>query len=391
MTAGLQTKTPKYLHEADLPRLARDYAQLWLRPGTVVALHGDLGAGKTAFVRALVREILGAEVPVPSPTFTIVQPYETPSLTIYHYDLYRLTNPSELAELGWQEAVANGLVLVEWPERAGNLLPPHWRVEITDGDAPDSRALEITPPLERKSAKINTAMVLAAGLGKRLRPLTEQTPKPLLKFGGITMLDRVLDQLAAAGIPRAVVNVHYLGEQIIQHVAARPLPQIFISDEINEPGGLESGGGIRRALPLLAADAFFTLNADAVWRDLPGHVPALKRMMQCWQPDKMDTLLLLVPRAQALGFDGPGDYFMEDDGTITWRGTHSTAPYVCAGVAIVKAKFFAEYPDAVFSQKRIWDEQEVAGRLYGLVHEGPWFHCSTPADYAAVNAALAAE
>ena len=142
----MQTKTPLYLHESDLPGLARAYAPLWLQPGTVVALYGDLGAGKTAFVRAFLREILGAETAVPSPTFTIVQPYETQALTIYHYDLYRLSDVSELTELDWGTATAEGLVFVEWPERAECALPPHWRVEIIDGDSADTRRFVLIPP-----------------------------------------------------------------------------------------------------------------------------------------------------------------------------------------------------------------------------------------------------
>lgn len=375
----MQTKTHEYLHESDLPALAREYRDLWLKPGTVVALHGDLGAGKTAFVRAFVREVMGAETPVPSPTFTLVQPYETGDVTIHHYDLYRLADISELTELNWQAACGEGLVFVEWPERAGNLLPPHWRVEISDGDAADTRMVKITPP------GISVAMVLAAGMGTRLRPLTNNTPKPLLKLGDKTMLDHALDAAADAGITRAVVNTHYLGEQIAAHVKARTRPQIVISPEENI---LETGGGIKNALSLLGTEVFFTLNADVMWRDLPGDVPALRRMMDFWNPDVMDTLLLLAPRERAVGFDGPGDYFMAADSALTFRGAQSSAPYLFAGAAIVKAAQFENYPDKNFSQKKLWDIQEKSGRLFGIAHSGDWYHCSTPADFAAVNAAL---
>jgi len=377
----MQTKTHQYLHETALPELAREYAPQWLKPGTVVALHGDLGAGKTAFVRAFIREICGAETAVPSPTFTLVQPYEADALTIYHCDLYRLSDMSELTELDWTDATSTGLVFVEWPERAGDQMPPHWRVEISDGDSDDTRSIKITPP-----NAIDTVMVLAAGLGTRMRPLTETVPKPLLKFAGRAMLDHVLDGFSAGGVTRAIVNTHYLGEQIIQHVQSRTAPVITISDECEIL--LDSGGAIKQALPLLGRDVFFTANADAVWRDAPDHTPALQRMMEFWNPDIMDTLLLLAQRERTIGFDGPGDYYMATDGKISWRSTRETAPYVYASVMISKASVYASHPEKIFSCRKIWDAQEAAGRLYGIVHDGSWVHCSTPANIAAASAAL---
>lgn len=143
MTPQAQTKSHKYLQESDLPAFAREYAANWLKPGTVVALHGDLGAGKTAFVRAFIREVMGApDMAVPSPTFTLMQQYELPDITIYHYDLYRLSDPSELGELNFDQACAEGLTFIEWPERAGKLLP-HYSVTITDGDKDDTRNITV--------------------------------------------------------------------------------------------------------------------------------------------------------------------------------------------------------------------------------------------------------
>jgi MurNAc alpha-1-phosphate uridylyltransferase len=312
-----------------------------------------------------------------------VQPYDADGITIYHYDLYRLSGRAELTELNWEAATHDGLVFVEWPERAGTSLPRHWHIEITDGDAPDTRNIKISPP-----TVIDTAMVLAAGLGTRLRPLTDHTPKPLLKLGGKTMLDQTLDHLAAAGISKAVVNVHYFADQIIAHVKNRADNlSISISDETREL--LETGGGIKRALPLLNADVFMTANSDILWRDLPGHITAIERMLAAWNPDTMDTLLLLIERERATGFDGPGDYFLANDGRLTWRHDKPTAPYVFANVTIGKANSFQNYPETKFSQKRIWDIHEQQGRLFGITHTGDWYHCSTPADFAAVNAALA--
>jgi MurNAc alpha-1-phosphate uridylyltransferase len=312
-----------------------------------------------------------------------VQPYETSALTIHHYDLYRLSGAAELTELNWDTATREGLVFVEWPERAGESLPRHWKIEMTDGDAPDTRNIKITPP-----AVIDTAMVLAAGLGTRLRPLTEHTPKPLLKLGGRAMLDQTLDHLAAAGISKAIVNVHYLADQMIGHIKKNyPTPFIQISDETQEL--LETGGGIKRALSLLNADTFITANSDILWLDLPGHIPAIQRMLAAWDPDKMDTLLLLIERERATGYDGRGDYFLNDNGRIIWRADKPTAPYVFANVTIGKASSFKNYPETKFSQKKIWDIHEKTGRLFGIIHTGDWYHCSTPADFAAVNAALA--
>lgn len=146
MTPQAQTKNHEYLQESGLPQFAREYAELWLKPGTIVALHGDLGAGKTALVRAFIREVLGApDMPVPSPTFTLMQQYELPQLTIYHYDLYRLSDRSELAELNFDQACAEGLVFVEWPERAGKL-PPHFNVYISDGNDANTRSVTVEAP-----------------------------------------------------------------------------------------------------------------------------------------------------------------------------------------------------------------------------------------------------
>lgn len=380
--AVMQTKTYENLTEADLSALAADYAPLWLQPGTVVALHGDLGAGKTALVRAFIRHILGAETPVPSPTFTLVQPYETPDVTVSHYDLYRLSDASELGELNWEAATAEGLVFVEWPQRAGRALPRHhWQVEISDGHAADMRRVRIRPPMA-----IDTAMVLAAGFGKRLRPLTDHTPKPLLKLGGVTMLDHALHHLESAGISNVVVNAHYLADQIAAH--AKNFNGGLSIEISHEMDVLETGGGVKHALPLLNADAFLTVNSDIFWRDLAGHAPAMARMLAAFDADAMDTLLLLAERDRAIGFDGPGDCFLNADGTIEWRGNAASAPYVFAGVSVAKAQSFRDFSETCFSQKKIWDRHQARGRLFALVHSGEWYHCSTPDDFAAVNAAL---
>ena len=235
---------------------------------------------------------------------------------------------------------------------------------------------------------IDTAMVMAAGLGTRLRPLTNNTPKPLLPFAGRSMLDRVLDHLVAGNIKRAVVNVHYLPDQIIAHLEQRKDMEIFISDE--RDALLDSGGGIKKALPLIARDAFITVNADAVWDDPVDAPPALTRLLEAWNPQTMETLMLLADKNSAVGFDGAGDYFADASGQLHWRGMRNAAPYVYASLAIDKAWHYANHADQKFSRKPLWDKHEANGKLHGIIHHGTWYHCSTPDDYAAVNTAMAA-
>jgi len=220
-----------------------------------------------------------------------------------------------------------------------------------------------------------SAMVLAAGEGVRMRPLTDNCPKPLLQVAGKTMLDRVLDSLAAAGVDNAVVNHSYLGDMIVDHVAGRDAPKVVLSGEDER---LETGGGTKRALGHLGDDPFFVLNADMVWLDGPD--PALTRMANAWDPDKMDLLLLLQP-AEKVGYrDGAGgDYFMDKDGSLKRNREKSPdAPYIFAGVRICNPALFDDTPDGAFSFLELFDRAESQGRLYGIAHDGAWFHIGTP-------------
>lgn len=229
------------------------------------------------------------------------------------------------------------------------------------------------------------AMVLAAGLGTRMRPITLTVPKPLITVGGQPMLDHVLDRLAQAGVEEAVVNTHWLAGKIDAHLSARtaPAPRITRS---HEEEVLETGGGIRHALPLLGDAPFFTINADIVWLD--GPVPALKRLAQAWDPAKMDCLLLVTPTASAIGYDGRGDFHMDPDGLLSSRVEGEVSPFVMAGVAIMKPELFHDRPAGAFSQSLIWREAEAAGRLYGLRHDGNWYHVGTPDAVPLVDAHL---
>ena len=224
------------------------------------------------------------------------------------------------------------------------------------------------------------AMVLAAGLGKRMRPLTDTTPKPLLAVAGRTLLDRALDRLADAKIERAVVNVHYLGAQIEAHLKSRTTPPIAIS---REDVLLETGGGVAKALPLLGDAPFFAVNADVLWLD--GATPALRRLARAWDDAQMDALLLMQSTATARGYEGRGDYFLDAVGRLKRRRGSEVAPYVYAAVQILHPRLFQGAPSGAFSLNVLYDKAQEAGRLWGIVHDGLWFHVGTPEDLAATD------
>lgn len=229
-----------------------------------------------------------------------------------------------------------------------------------------------------------TAMVLAAGLGTRLRPLTNHLPKPLVEVAGAPLLDHALDRLAEAGVARAVVNTHYKAEMIAAHLAGRERPQITLSPEA-EP--LETGGGVAHALPLLD-ETFFVVNADILWRD--GAEPALARLAAAFDPDKMDALLLLQPRASAVGYDGSGDYDFDPAGRPRRRREAETAaPYLFAGVQLLHRRLFEDVGARVFSLVRLYDRAQAADRLGAIVHDGAWYHIGTLAGLAAARERLA--
>jgi N-acetyl-alpha-D-muramate 1-phosphate uridylyltransferase len=225
------------------------------------------------------------------------------------------------------------------------------------------------------SAAPNRAMVLAAGLGLRLRPITETIPKPLVDVGGRTLLDRSLDALEAASIETCVVNTHYLADQIERHLASRPRPRTIIS---HEPELLDTGGGVRKALPLLGDDPFVVVNSDTFWLD--GITPMLDRLTRQWDPQRLDALLLLHPTVWAIGYDGDGrgDYLMDTEGHARRRIGGAMAPFLFAGVSICSRSLFAEAPTGAFSLRLLWDRAEEAGRLFGMRHDGEWFHIGTP-------------
>lgn len=231
------------------------------------------------------------------------------------------------------------------------------------------------------------AMVLAAGLGLRMRPITLETPKPLVTVGGRTMLDHALDRLEAVGVEEAVVNAHWLADKIAAHLDANPRRKLKLTLS-REDTQLETGGGVKNALPLLGDDPFFVVNADIVWLD--GPVPALKRLADSWNPAVMDSLLLVTPTPIAIGYEGRGDYQMDPDGRLTHRPDLEVAPFVMAGVSIMTAAQFTDTPDGAFSNLLLWQRAEAAGRLFGVRHEGNWYHVGTPAAIPLVDTHLAA-
>jgi N-acetyl-alpha-D-muramate 1-phosphate uridylyltransferase len=228
------------------------------------------------------------------------------------------------------------------------------------------------------------AMVLAAGLGVRMRPLTDTMPKPLVSVAGKPLLDHVLDRLADIGVERAVVNVHYLGEQIEQHVKGRTKPAITISDERGLLLG--TGGGVVKALPALGDAPFFHINSDTLWID--GVKPNLARLAEGFDPATMDALLLLACTTGSIGYTGRGDFAMLPDGRLKKRGEREVAPFVYAGAAILSPALFKDAPQGEFSLTTLFDRAAEAGRLHGLRLEGLWMHVGTPDAIATAEAAI---
>ncbi|HWK45517.1 MAG TPA: nucleotidyltransferase family protein [Stellaceae bacterium] len=234
------------------------------------------------------------------------------------------------------------------------------------------------PPPVLTAGLVTTGMVLAAGRGLRLRPITDKLPKPLVPVGGRTLLDHAIDRLEAVGVERVVVNVHYLGEMITAHLAARTRPRILISEETTP---LETGGAVAHARALLGTDPFFVVNGDSLWLD--GKVPALTRLARAWDGEHMDALIVLQRTATAIGYDGNrGDFFLDQLGRAHRRRETEIAPYLFSGIQLLSPRLFDDVPSGPFSLNLIYDRAAEAGRLMGLVHDGEWYHVGTPSGLA---------
>ena len=218
------------------------------------------------------------------------------------------------------------------------------------------------------------AMVLAAGLGARMRPLTDRMPKPLVAVAGRALIDHVLDRLADAGVERAVVNVHYLADALERHLAARKKPEITISDERGLLLG--TGGAVVKALPELGDAPFFHINSDTIWID--GVKPNLARLAEAFDPAGMDAALLLAPTAGSIGYAGRGDFAFAADGRLRRRTVREVAPFVFAGAAILAPALFKDAPKGEFPLTDLFDRAAEQGRLFGLRLEGLWMHVGTP-------------
>ena len=230
---------------------------------------------------------------------------------------------------------------------------------------------------------LTTAMVLAAGLGTRMRPLTDDRPKALVEVGGRALVDHVLDRLADAGVERAVVNVHWFADRLEAHLAGRRRPAIVISDEREQL--LETGGGLKKARPMLGDAPVFVANIDSVWTDRGDALGDLRRL---WDPARMDVLLLLARREGSIGFEGRGDVFLADDGRLTFRGDAPEAPFAYMGVHVSKPQVVDDGPDGPFSLSPVWRRLADQGRLYGHVLDGDWMHVGDPEARDAAEARL---
>lgn len=229
------------------------------------------------------------------------------------------------------------------------------------------------------------AMIMAAGLGTRMRPLTDDKPKPLVVVAGKTLLDHALDRLVAAGVALAVVNVHYKAEMVRTHLAKRRDVEIRFSEETDALLG--TGGGVVKAMPHFAGEPFFIMNSDSVWVEGFGH--ALDRMKQRWNPDTMDGLLLMASMVTAIGYEGSGDFNMDPDGHLTRVDEQRLSPFAYPGVQIVHPRLFDKAPAGAFSTNRVWDVAIAAGRLYGIRLDGVWIHVGTPEAVDEANTFLA--
>ena len=231
----------------------------------------------------------------------------------------------------------------------------------------------------------DTAMLMAAGLGKRMRPLTATTPKPLVRVAGKPLIDRALDRLEEAGVARAVVNVHYLADAIEAHVVARKAPAVTFSDEREQL--LETGGGmVKAAAAGLLPDPFFACNADSIWLDGPQN--AFSDLSAGWDPERMDALLLLVTHARAHNFDGSGDFYMDPAGQLTRKLPGRIAPFIYTGIQLVSQRLLRDAPDCKFSTNVLWDRAIAEGRLFGVAFTGQWYEVGTPAHIRPTEEAL---
>ena len=235
-------------------------------------------------------------------------------------------------------------------------------------------------------SKVETAMVMAAGLGKRMRPLTETRPKPLVEVAGKAMIDHCFEKLVEAGVGKAVVNVHYLADMMEAHLAALHYPiKIRVSDERAQL--LETGGGLAQAESMIDEEIFFCINSDNLWTDGPTN--SLHRLAQTWDDRRMDALLLLVPRNAAHNYQGTGDFHLDEENRISRKRPDQQAPLIFSGIQLISKRLLRDAPEGPFSTNIFWERAIGEGRMFGIVHEGEWFEVGSPQAIAPTEAALA--
>ncbi len=235
--------------------------------------------------------------------------------------------------------------------------------------------------------QIDAAFVLAAGLGTRMRPLSISRPKPLIGLAGKALIDHVLDRLADAGVVTAAVNVHYLADQLISHLSRRDRPATIICDE--RDALLDTGGGAMGALGVIGERPFYAVNTDSVW--VEGPRPALATLARHFDPARMDCVMLLASVVTTIGYDGPGDFSMDETGLVERRLERTAVPFVYTGVSIVHPRLFEGAPDGAFSMNLLWDRALEAGRCFGVRHDGMWMHVGTPEALAAAEVAMSVD
>ncbi len=246
-----------------------------------------------------------------------------------------------------------------------------------------ARSVALRPEIEAEVP--DTAFVLAAGLGKRMRPLTASRPKPLVELGGKALIDHVLDRLRSAGVRKIVVNVHYLADALEAHLKARANDfDVQVSDERKQL--METGGGLILAEPMIHADPFLVINSDNFWIDGPSDT--LHLLASLWREEDMDALLLLVPQARAGNHRGQGDFHMTSDGRLVRREKGKVAPFVFTGIQMVSKRLLRDAPEGPFSTNILWDQAIADGRCFGAVHHGLWFDVGNPAAIKATERAL---
>jgi N-acetyl-alpha-D-muramate 1-phosphate uridylyltransferase len=249
---------------------------------------------------------------------------------------------------------------------------------------------EIAEGAELMGLRIKKAIVLAAGRGSRMRPLTDDRPKPLVEVGGRSLIDRAIDRLEAAGVEEVVVNLHYMADMLEAHLSKRIRPKILFSDERDVL--LETGGGVRRALPLLGEAPFFVVNSDALWIDTPGGKDNLEAMMEAYEKAGSGYMMLVTEREGSVGYTGRGDFNMDAAGHLSWREENCDAPIMFAGVQIMRAAHFQDARDEAFSNKWVWDHALIPDNAFvGHRLEGRWLHASSAEDVAEIGIILEAE